>query len=71
MIPWAFLTFPGKIPDLGFGPIVGPQNLEHFLDFWPSGGPYGPQEYFIDIRAENPVQGKPEIVDLELYGPPW
>ena len=51
--------------------FLDPKILDILGNFWPPGGPYGPQDYFMDIRAENPVQGKPEMLDLEPYGPPW
>ena len=71
MIPRTFLTFAKKKRIWVRPPTFGPQHLGHFFDFWPSGGPSAPREYFPDNRAENPVPCAVEILDLVVYGPPW
>ena len=71
-IPVCEVIFPtAEGPEPRISTFFGPQNLGHFFEFWPSGTPSSPWEYFSDIRAENPVQGNPEMLDLEPYGPPW
>ncbi len=71
MVLGPFWTFAEQILILDFGQAFCPPKRNTFLDLWPSGGPSGPREYFIDIRAENPVQSEPEMLDLVPYGPPW